>query len=114
MRIAVSLLIVVALFAGCTALDFVSYTRIAQIRDNPESYADKQVRIKGRVMETLSIPFVRKGLFQVEDKTGSIWVISRDRMPVRGDDLVVKGKVKTGFNIAGRTFGAVVVENGED
>ena len=85
-------------------------TRISSIRDRPQKYQDEQVTIRGKVMETLS---VQKGMYQMDDGTGKIWVISQKRVPFRGEKVAVKGKVKTGFTISERTFGTVIAEGEE-
>ena len=99
------LLISVLLMFGCGW-----HTHISEINERPQQYKDKQVSVKGKVVETLSIPFVQKGLYQMDDGSGKIWVMSQERIPSRGEKVVVKGEVKTGFTIGDRTFGAVIVE----
>jgi len=96
------------LLSGCAF-----HTRISSIRDRPQKYQDKKVTISGKVVETLSIPFVQKGMYQMDDGTGKIWVISQKRVPFRGEKVAVKGKVKTGFTISERTFGTVIAEGEE-
>ncbi|MBD3181989.1 hypothetical protein GF312_06845 [Candidatus Poribacteria bacterium] len=110
MKILVLLLFFTIVLSGCIGF----YTSISDIKEHPNEYEGKEVSVKGRVIETFSVPFVRKGMFQIEDKTGKIWVISGNRMPTRGDDIKVKGKVKTGFTISGKTYGTVVVEGKEE
>ncbi len=83
---------------------------ISDIKDNPQKYSGKQVLIRGQVIETLSIPFVQEGMYQVNDGTGKIWIISQARVPARGENVTVKGEVKTGFTVADRTFGTVIAE----
>jgi len=92
--------------SGCVS----PYTRISKIKDNPQKYQDKQVSIEGKIVETLAIPFIQKGMFQVDDGSDRIWVMSQKRAPFRGDKVAVKGIVKTGFTISDRTFGTIIVE----
>jgi len=108
MRIGALFLILVFLASGCGF-----HLQISQIRHEPLKYRDKEVIVKGQVVETLGIPFVQKGIFQVDDGTGKIWVVSQKRRPVRGDAVIVKGKVKTGFSIRGHSFGTAIVEADE-
>jgi len=108
MRVWILLFILVFAVFGCGW-----HTHISEINDRPQEYKDKQVSIKGKVIETLSIPFVQKGLYQMDDGSGKIWIVSQKRVPFRGEKVIVKGKVKTGFTIGTRTFGMVIVEDGE-
>jgi hypothetical protein len=104
-RMGIVLLMLTLVLFGCGW-----HTHISEINDRPQDYEDKQVSIKGKVIETLSIPFVQKGLYQMDDGSGKIWVISQSRIPSRGEKVVVKGEVKTGFSIGNRTFGTIVAE----
>jgi hypothetical protein len=104
MRTGVLFVIFVFALSGCFRVS------VSDIKDNPQKYSGKQVLISGEVTETLSIPFVQEGIYQVNDGTGKIWVISQARVPSRGENVTVKGEVKTGFTIADRTFGTVIAE----
>lgn len=98
-------LILTLLISGCGF-----HTSISKIRYEPEKYKDKEVSIKGRVSETIGIPFVQKGAYQVDDGSGKIWVLSQKRRPSRGEEVTVKGKLKTGVSIRGHTLGLAIVE----
>ncbi len=108
MRVGILFVIFVMVVSGCAL-----HLRISNIKDSPQKYQDRQVVIKGKVVETLSIPFVQKGMYQIGDGTGTIWVMSQERMPSRGEKVAVKGKVKTGFTVGERTFGTVIIEGDE-
>lgn len=86
-----------------------SHLTIKQINEHPIRYKDREVIIKGVVIETIAIPFVNKGIYKVDDNTGSIWVLSKN-VPFRGEKVIVKGKVKNAFTINNRTLGTVIVE----
>lgn len=105
MKIFILLILPIFLISGCAA-----YTQIVEIRDNPSQYDERPVLVKGKVVETLSIPFIQKGMYQVDDNTGKIWIMSSQRLPARGDRVIVEGKVKTGFTIWSRAFGIIIVE----
>ena len=98
--------------SGCSLLS--PYIHISEINDKPHKYQDKRVLIRGEVTETFSVPFVQKGAYQVDDGTGRIWVISPESTPFRGEAVTVKGEVKTSFTIFDRSFGTVIVEEGEE
>ena len=60
-------------------------------------------------------PFVQKGIYQVDDGSGKIWVVSQKRRPSRGQQVTVKGIIRTGFSINNQTFGVVITEgDGEE
>ncbi len=108
MRIGVWSLILIFLVSGCGF-----HTRISKIKYEPQKYEGKQVSIKGKIVETAGIPFVQKGIYQVSDGTGKIWVVSQNRRPARGEKVTVKGKLRTGFSIGNQTFGIAIVEGNE-
>lgn len=102
-KIGAWLIILTLLISGCSI-------SISKIRYEPEKYEGKKVSVKGRVSESLGIPFVQKGAYQLDDGSGKIWVLSQKRRPSRGEKVTVKGKVKTGVSIRGHTLGLVIVE----
>ena len=108
MKMGVLFLAFVFALSGCSW-----HIHISEINDRPQEYKDKQVSIKGKVVETLSIPFVQKGMYQMDDGSGKIWIVSQTRVPFRGEKVTVKGEVKTGVTIGKRTFGTVIVEKEE-
>lgn len=111
MRIGSLLFVVIFLVSGCGIL--FGPTDIYDIKIKSQKYDGEQVSIKGKVVETVRIPLISKGLFRVDDGTDRIWVVSQERMPSRGDKVKVKGRVNSGFKIAGKTYGTVIIE-GED
>ena len=113
MRIGSLLLVIIFVVSGC-GVPLVGPTDISEVKGNPQKYDDKQVSIKGRVVETVSIPLVSKGLYRVDDGTDRIWVVSSERMPYRGDKVKVNGLVNSGFSIMGKTYGTVIEEGKEE
>ena len=102
-------LVIVLLVSGCSF-----HTQISKIRYEPQKYEGRQISIKGKVSETLGLPFVQKGIYQVDDGTGKIWVVSQIRRPYRGEEVTVKGELKTGLSIHSQTFGMAIVEGDEE
>lgn len=103
-------LILVFMVSGCGSPVYNPYTHISEIKGRPQEYQSKQVLVKGKVVETFAIPFLQKGMYQMDDGTDTIWIVPQGRVPFRGEEVTVKGKVKTGFTIRKRTFGTVIVE----
>lgn len=91
------------LVAGCGG------TKVADIQNGLDKFKDQQTTLSGTVTETLALPFVHKGAYQLDDGTGKIWVIPDGDVPARGDKVKVTGTVRVGVEIAGRRFGSVLM-----
>jgi hypothetical protein len=97
-----SALIVVVLFlAACPAS-----TKTALIKSNPSKYKD--VKIMGTVTDTYSA--AGANMYEIEDDTGRIWVVTNKVAPSVGSLAGIEGNVATNFSLAGREFGTVVQE----
>ena len=83
--------------------------RISNVKSDPSKYQDKQVVVKGKVAESLGLPFLQKGMYQLDDGTDTIWVFSK-RVPLKGEKVTVKGVVENAITINDRTFGTIIVE----
>jgi hypothetical protein len=70
---------------------------INQIKAEPDRYAKHEVAIVGKVVRSYSI--LGWGAYEVEDGTGKLWVVSEKGVPRTGARIVVKGKIKDGFNL---------------
>ena len=90
------------LIHGCVA------TKIATIQQNIDLYKDQQISIRGTVTETLTVPGVKIGVYQIKDSSGQIWVVSSGQIPKRGETVQVKGTVSTGIEVLGKKFGTVI------
>lgn len=88
---------------------------IADIQADPGRYQNKEVAIAGRVTDSygLSIPGtgIGGGAYQINDGTGSIWVLVTDgAVPAKGAEVGVKGRVGSGVNWKGRNYGLGIYE----
>ena len=52
------------------------------------------------------------GLYQVEDETGKIYVLSSRGVPNRGVRVKVDGNVTPGLNVMGKSWGTTIRERG--
>jgi hypothetical protein len=103
----VVIVIILALFlSGCVGGD-----KIGDILSNPGQYDGKEVNINGAVTDILSIPFVSQGAYKIDDGTGSIWVVTTRGTPAKGNQVSVKGTVRTAFSIGTISLGTVVFED---
>ena len=92
------------LLAGCPPRE-----SIAKINRDPGKYAGKEISIAGRV--TSSFGAMGSGIFQIDDGTGTMWVLSgRYGVPASGAKIAVIGHIQEGFTLGGRGFGTVLKE----
>ena len=78
------------LVAGCAARQ----VRIAELKDQPTRYNDQTIRVTGMVTNSFGIPLVPFQLYNVDDGSGEISVVSRSgNAPARGTRIEVKGKL---------------------
>lgn len=107
MKKALLTLAIALVLTGCGA------TRINRLLQEPGRYQNRNVTIEGRVTTAyganvpgLNIP----GLYQVDDGTGKIYVISTRGVPGKDARVRVKGTVTPGLNLGGRSFGTAIKE----
>ena len=91
-----------------------SSTKILNIKNNIEEFKDQKVTLSGKVTETLSIPFVRTRIYQLDDGSDQIWVLSAKNVPERGNRVIVTGTVTVGIELAGKRFGVMIKETSEE
>lgn len=79
---------------------------IGQVKTNPGRYVDKNVTVRGTVTSSWGIPLVPLKMYQVDDGTGEILVVSDDdRVPSRGARVKVTGRVGEFAVLGGRSIG---------
>lgn len=82
---------------------------ISKINSDPGRYQGKEVGIAGTVRD--SYGFLGTGAYELDDGTGSIWVITKSGVPSTGSKVGAKGRVRTGFSFGGRSFGTILEES---
>jgi hypothetical protein len=99
-----AVLLLAACLSGCAAR-----TQIAEINRDPARFSGKQITIKGQ--SSNAFLGMGKGIFQVDDGTGQIWVYS-DNFGVPGDGTTVSvtGQVDQGISFGGRNLGIILRE----
>ncbi|HEV8254854.1 MAG TPA: hypothetical protein VGQ78_08865 [Vicinamibacteria bacterium] len=65
---------------------------INKLMADPHRYANRDVRLAGHVVKSVSL--LGRGAYQIDDGTGTLWVISKTGVPRRGAHVKVKGKVR--------------------
>ena len=89
-------------------------TKIADITADPGSFRNKEVQIAGEVTQSMgaSIGATSKGVYQISDGTGTIWVYSDERgVPSKGAHVGVKGRVAESVTILGKNYGTLLRES---
>ena len=97
--------------ATALALGFVSgcaSVTIARINADPSRYYNRTVRVDGRVVT--SVGLLGTGGYQLDDGTGTIYVVSQTGVPSSGSRVAVTGRVMGGAQILGRTVGTAIRE----
>jgi hypothetical protein len=96
------------LITGCAARG----VRIAELKDRPDKYDDKTVSVTGVVTRSWGIPLVPFQLYNVDDGSGEITVLSRSgRSPLKGARVEVKGKINEIGVFGGRSIGLHMQES---
>lgn len=66
---------------------------IAKIKDlSQQKKINAKVYLKGKVINTA--PFLGTGAYELQDKTGSMWIFSKESLPIVGKNLTIRGEVK--------------------
>lgn len=80
---------------------------VAEIQRNPGKYQGKEVGVHGTVGQTFGA--LGTGAYQIDDGTGSIWVLSQGYgVPGRGAKVKVVGTLMQGASLGGRNFGLAI------
>jgi hypothetical protein len=97
--------LVAVAFAAATAA-CATGASIGQVKTNPGRYVDKSVTVRGVVTSSWGIPLVPLKMYQVDDGTGEILVVSEDRrIPSKGARVKVTGRVGEFAVFGGRSVG---------
>ncbi len=81
-------------------------TPIAQIEQNPSRYTN--VYVRGRVVKQIGV--FGQGVYEIQDSSGSLWVITDKGLPAMNSTVTVRGKAQEGIVLGGRSFGVSLVE----
>lgn len=97
------LLAVTLLLTACPSRE-----TIAKINADPGRYHDKEVAIVGTVTNSYGI--LDRGVYEVDDGTGRMWVATSRGVPSTGSRVGVKGFVYPTLNVGVRSFGVGMEE----
>ncbi len=86
-------------------------TTISEIQRDPGRFHNKEVGIRGTVVSSFGA--FGSGMYEVDDGTGRIWVMSQNSgVPGQGSRVAVAGNVVPTVTFAGRSFATVLRETG--
>lgn len=72
--------------AGCRE------TTVARLLAEPERWRNKDVGLKGTVVQSASV--LGRGAYRLDDGTGTIWIVSTHGVPREGARVGVRGELK--------------------
>ena len=78
-------------------------TTISKINQNPAKYQNKDVALVGTVTDSYGA--LGTGVYELDDGTGRIWVMTTHGVPSKGARVGVSGQVYTGLQYGGRNYG---------
>ena len=91
------------LLAGCPT------TKISDIDKDPGKYMNKQLTVGGKV--TSSYGMLGMGMYQINDGSGSLWVLSENYgVPAKGSAVTVTGQLVQTASFGGKNFSNVLRE----
>lgn len=90
-----------------------SVTTVQNIQAHPQrNWLTSTVYIQGKVGDRA--PLLSGQIYELEDHTGKIWVLSRAQPHPSGAQILIRGQVRyQGIDIAGQDFGEVYIEEEE-
>jgi hypothetical protein len=65
------------------------FTNIAELTSRPKDFEGQQVKVKGKVTDTLKIPFVDSRSYEIDDGTGVVTVVTNLSLPRVGDKIAI-------------------------
>jgi len=86
-------------------------THIGDITADPGRFRDKEVNVAGRVTQAIGV--LGKGVYQIDDGTGNLWVWTDSRgVPSKGAYVGVKGRITPTVTFLGVNYATVMRESG--
>ena len=90
-------------------------TSVAELNANPSKYQNKTVAIAGKVTRSYgaSIPGtpISGGIYEIDDGTGKIWVITDEAVPAKNSQIGVQGKFGNAITYNGKNYGSGIFED---
>ena len=87
-----------------------SGVRIEDIIAGRESYNGKEVVVAGKVLPGLAFEFVSEQPYRIIQEESLLWVITGDVAPKEGSFVTVRGRIARPYQIKGRSYELVLLE----
>jgi hypothetical protein len=85
-------------------------TAIGDITADPGRFRDKEVQVAGRVVQ--SVGAFGKGIYEIDDGTGTLWVLAENRgVPSKGAYVGAKGYITPTVTFLGVNYATVMRES---
>jgi hypothetical protein len=81
---------------------------ISKINADPGRYRDKDVTVAGTVTDSYGV--LDMGIYEIDDGTGKLLVVTRRGLPSRGAKVGARGRIYTGASYSGKSYGTVLEE----
>jgi uncharacterized protein YdeI (BOF family) len=95
--------------SGLNGVNFSIGVNVTPIRELKSQEEKPTVYIQGKVNS--SVPLVKQQVYQINDSTGKIWVLTNQTGWKEGQQVVVKGKVNyQSIPLGGKEFGEIYLE----
>lgn len=94
-----------SLLTSCSRL-----TSIQDVRNHPQrNWLTETVRLQGQV--GARAPLLKGQVYELQDRTGKVWVLSPMTNLKTGDSIMIQGRVRyEAIEIAGQNLGEVYIE----
>jgi hypothetical protein len=87
------------------------FHKVLNIRDKPTDWEGRSVRLQGRVVGMIAMPFSDYMAYELDDTTGKIYVLTQKSLPATNEKLIVLGRVKNMMIVGTFSAGLVVLES---
>jgi hypothetical protein len=85
--------------------------KIGDITADPGRFQNKEVAVAGEV--TQSFGALGRGIYQIDDGTGRLWVLAESRgVPSKGAHVGAKGRITPTVTFMGTNYATVMRESG--
>ncbi|MEL4894836.1 DNA-binding protein [Crocosphaera sp. Alani8] len=101
---------------GCTPINYLglaqpTVTPIGEISPQPTAESNTEetiIYLEGKVVD--SAPFMDSGSYQLQDETGTVWVVTNDPLPQTGETVKITGQVTyQSIPIGGQDMGELYI-----
>jgi hypothetical protein len=103
-RVMACLVAIACVGAGCSLFDF-GYTKIGDIVKNPGQFDGKEVKVRGKIVDVVKLPFLETKMYMLKDDTGQVPVITAGDIPAMGSEARVKGIIENVAIVGGQGLG---------